>query len=289
MQTIESLNNEFGISSIVRFEAGAGGLTRAVVTSPLAEAHIYMHGAHVTHFQPTGQKPVLFLSEKSVFAAGKAIRGGVPICFPWFGAKQGDPKAPSHGPARISLWTVESVAQLPGGEVKMVFGFENARFCVTVGAALKMALEVRNTQDVAFQFEEALHTYLAVSDARNVQVAGLAGTDYLDKADGFKSKTQGREAFRIEGETNRIYINTASTCVVTDRDWSRRLVVEKSGSNVTVVWNPWTTQTPSLPDFGADEWQRMLCIETANVIPQPLTLPPGQSHTITATVRVVAI
>jgi glucose-6-phosphate 1-epimerase len=286
MQTIEQLNEQFGIAAILRFEPGTGGQPRAVISTPLAEAHVYLQGAHVTHFQPVGQKPVLFLSEKSLFAAGKPIRGGVPICFPWFGPNPGDPKAPSHGTARINVWTVESATELPGGAVKLTLLFEQARFHVTVGAELTMALEVWNATGRAFQFEEALHTYLAVSDVRDVTVAGLAGTDYLDKADGFKPKTQGSEPFRIEGETNRIYVHTCSTCVVTDRAWSRRLVVEKSGSDVTVVWNPWTTQSPSLPDFGGDEWQRMLCIETANVAPQPVTLPPGQSHSITATVRV---
>jgi D-hexose-6-phosphate mutarotase len=156
---------------------------------------------------------------------------------------------------------------------------------VNVGAALGMELRVRNSSGQPIRIEEALHTYLAVSDVRQVSIAGLAGTPYADRVGTPHTETEGAAPIRITGETDRIYMNTRSTCVVDDPGWQRRLVVEKKGSDATVVWNPWIAKAKAMPDFGDDEWPTMLCIETCNVREQAITIAPGQSHTMGAVIR----
>lgn len=286
---LQTLQDRFAIPGAVRFEVGPKGLTRVVVDAPQAEAQVYLHGGHVTHYQPHGERPVLFMSQRSRFAPGTPIRGGVPIVFPWFGPKAGEPSAPMHGFARIAVWGVESATQAADGSVTLVLGFEagdathpswphaySLRYRVVIGETLDLALEVHNRSDAAITFEEALHTYLAVGDVRQISVAGLASSRYIDKTDSLKRKAQESELIRITDETDRVYLGTKATCVVDDPVAGRRLVVDKSGSDATVVWNPWMAKAKAMPDFGDDEWPGMLCIESGNVADHAVTLAPGQ-------------
>jgi glucose-6-phosphate 1-epimerase len=282
----------------VRIEAGRGALRRAVIDTALAKAEIYLLGAHVIHFQPRGQKPVLFMSGKSWFEAGKPIRGGVPICFPWFGPRQDGRQGPGHGFARLQEWELTGAETASDGTVEIGFrlvsneatreqwdGDFEMNYRVRVGAALGLELRVRNTSSRPIRVEEALHTYLAVSDVRQVSIEGLAGTTYSDRVGTPHTETEGAAPIRITAETDRIYMNTRSTCVVHDPGWQRRLVVEKTGSDTTVVWNPWIAKAKAMPDFGDDEWPAMLCIETCNVREHAVTLAPGQSHAMGAVIR----
>jgi glucose-6-phosphate 1-epimerase len=283
----------------IRIEPGQGGLRRLVIGTVEADAEIYLHGAHVTQFQPHGQKPVLFISGKSWFEAGKPIRGGVPICFPWFGPRQDGKHGPAHGFARLLEWDLVGAQETRGGSVELNFRFASntgtrkewdsdfeVNYRITVGTALGMELRVRNTSSQPMRFEEALHTYLAVSDVRQVSVEGLAGTSYSDRVGTPHTETEGAAPIRVAAETDRIYMNTRATCVVRDPGWQRRLVVEKAGSDATVLWNPWIAKAKAMPDFGDDEWPLMLCIETCNVREQAVILAPGQSHVMGATIRV---
>jgi len=294
----QQLQSRYGISDVLRFEAGPHGLLRAKVITPQAQAELYLHGAHVTHYQPRGERPVLFLSAHSWFDAVKPIRGGVPIVFPWFGRLAGDASAPAHGFARLAEWRMESTAQAADGSVTLALRLGEAdathaawpheyelRYRISVGSTLEIALDVKNHGTRTISFEEALHTYLAVSDVRQVLISGLAGTQYLDKTDGARRRTQGTEPIRITNETDRVHLNTKTTCIVDDPAGDRRLVVEKSGSDVTVVWNPWIAKAHAMPDFGDTEWPRMLCIETGNAADHAVTLPPGRVHTMRATIR----
>jgi glucose-6-phosphate 1-epimerase len=291
--------HRFEIPGVAHFESGDGGLVRLAVHSPLADAHIYLHGAHVTHFQPRGAEPVLFMSQKSLFLPGKPIRGGVPVIFPWFGARAGHPEAPAHGFARTSDWQVDSISVDGDNVVTVVLalppghqsgGWEPHDFTlsyrIAIGHSLSMTLEVKNTGSAPFSFEEALHTYLAVGDVRDTATAGLEGAEYLDKTDGMKPKTQAAEPIRITQETDRVYENTRSTCVVEDPKMKRRITVEKSGSQTTVVWNPWIAKAAAMADFGDDEWPGMLCIETANASANTLTVAPGETHAMRAVISV---
>lgn len=287
------------IPGIVSFSTTPGGLTRLDVHSPLATAEIYLHGGHVARFQPAGGTPVLFMSAASHFAAGKPIRGGVPICFPWFGPRAGHPDAPMHGFARTMTWQLESLAQSADGVVNVGLALtaDDAtrahwphefvlRHRIAVGTELRMTLEVENTSAGAFTFEEALHTYFAVADVRAATATGLEGASYLDKTDGFKTKTVGAEPLRFTGETDRLFPNHHGACGIADRPTARRIVIEKSNSATTVVWNPWIAKAAAMADFGDDEWPRMLCIETANAGADAVTLAAGARHAMTAVVRV---
>jgi glucose-6-phosphate 1-epimerase len=269
-----------------------------MVNTPLAGAEIYLHGAHVTHFQPHGQKPVLFMSGKSWFEAGKPIRGGVPICFPWFGPRQDGRSSPVHGFARVQEWEFTGAEQKSDRAVEIGFRFVSnaatrehwdgefeANYRVSVGTALGMELRVVNTFSRPIRIEEALHTYLAVSDVRQVSIEGLVGTAYSDRVGTPHEETEGTAPIRITAETDRIYRNTQANCVVDDPGLKRRLVVQKTGSDNTVVWNPWIAKAKAMPDFGDDEWPAMLCIETCNVREHAVTIAPGQSHAMGAVIR----
>lgn len=296
MQTLDSLKKSFGTSSDrVRFEAGQGGLTRAILTSPTSEAHVYLHGAHVTHFARPGQHPLLFLSNKSLFQRDKAIRGGIPICFPWFGPRAGHPDAPMHGFARLTEWTVES-ADATGNAASITLGLRDsdetrklwphpfaARYTVTAGETLALELAVTNTGKAEFSFEEALHSYFAVGDVKGVTVEGLGGVDYVDKTDAMATKTQGGKPIRIVEETDRVYLNTTSACTIVDPGLRRRITVAKENSEATVLWNPWIAKAKAMADFGDDEWPKMLCVETCNVGVTAVTLAAGATHVMRAT------
>ncbi len=286
------------LPNTVRMDAGRGGLQRVLVETPAAEAEVYLHGAHVTQFQPRGQKPVLFMSEKSSFEPGKPIRGGVPIIFPWFGARQDGRPGPAHGFARLMQWELTGADEGASGDIDIhlrLLSNESTRkewdgdfeldYTVRVGAMLSLKLDVRNASEREMRIEEALHTYLAVSDVKMVGIEGLAGVTYADRVGTPRTETEGPKPIRITAETDRIYLNTQSTCIVDDPGWKRRLIVEKTGSNTTVVWNPWIAKAKAMADFGDDEWPGMLCIETCNVREFGVTLAPGESHTMGAVIR----
>ena len=281
------------------FENGPGGLVQLIVTTALAQARIFLHGAHVADFQPAGEKPVLFMSAESVFARGRAIRGGVPVIFPWFGPRADDATSPAHGFARTKDWKLESLSEKSTGEIIAVFSLAAdeetralwphefaIRYEVTIGASLEMALEVTNTGMSPFTFEDALHTYFSVSDVHQVEVHGLEGAEYIDKTDEQKRKHHDAGPIRFTSETDRVFLNTETTCTLVDEKLGRRVVVEKSGSATTVVWNPWIKKSASLPDFGDNEWPGMCCIETANAADNALTLAPGGTHRTVARVAV---
>jgi D-hexose-6-phosphate mutarotase len=289
----------FAIPGAATFVETSGGLTALDLATDTARARIYLQGAHVAEWKPGHSDPVLFMSGRSHFAPGKAIRGGVPVCFPWFANRAGVTGAPAHGFARTTEWSVESLHQTPNGEIDVAFDLSDtpasrehwpyafaARYRVRIGLTLSMTLEVENTGAGAFSFEEALHTYFRVSDVGQVEVGGLENTEFIDKVDAFSRKRLGSEPLRFSSETDRVFVKTASTCVLRDPGLRREIVVEKSGSATTVVWNPWSAKAKAMADFGDDEWPGMLCIETANTGENSITLPGGQKHTMTATVFV---
>lgn len=296
--TADDLQHRFGIPAAARFETGPGGLVRLRLATPVAEAEVYLHGGHVTHYQPRGSGPVLFASAQSRFDAKAAIRGGVPVIFPWFGPRADDASAPMHGFARTAEWDVGSVARQADGGVVVVLRLDASdatrsawphpfvlRHRITVGAALDLALVVDNPSAEPLVFEEALHTYLAVGDVREVSVTGLGGTTYIDKTDGMRRKPQGGEPLRLTGETDSVYLGTRAACVVDDPAGGRRLVVDKAGSETTVVWNPWAAKAHAMADLGGEEWLRMLCVEPANAADNRVTLPPGARHEMRAVIR----
>ena len=299
--TVTELRNRFTAAPVQCLE-GEGGLPCLKINTDLAQATIYLQGAHVTHFQPRGQKPVLFMSSSSYFAADMPLRGGVPVCFPWFGPRTDGQPGPGHGFARSQPWDVTQLSIAGDGAVDVILRLNPTEFSRSLWPAefsleyriritheLRMMLTVANLASEALTIQEALHTYFVVGDIHRTSVTGLAGVSYLDKVDGAKRKVQGPTPITFTAETDRVYQNTQSTCIIHDPTLGRKITIAKSGSNATVVWNPWIAKSKSMPDFGDEEWPGMLCVETANVADNALTLAPNASHTMEATISAVPL
>ncbi len=266
---------------------GHGSLPKINVQSPSSSAEIYLHGAHITGFQKNGEPPLLFMSRLSRFAPTEAIRGGVPICFPWFGRREGDV---AHGFARVTEWNLTQTSATAEGAVTLKFRLPTppdraawnhlrAEFIVTVSD--KLAMELIATNDPAggaVEMENCLHTYFAVGDIGGVGIRGLKGTRFLDKTDRDAEKPETHEALPIVAETNRIYHDTPGPIEIVDTEFRRIIRIAKSGSADAVVWNPWTTQLMS--DFDPAEHARMVCVESGNVARNKIALAPGKASTL---------
>ena len=266
---------------------GHGGLSLVKIRTPWSAAEIYLHGAHVAGFQKNGEPPLIFMSAKSYFAAGKAIRGGVPICFPWFGNRDGEL---AHGFARFTAWELVHTAATPDGTVTVRFALPElpgreawkslrTEFVVTVGETLTMELVATNEScDETFAIENCLHTYFQVGDIHAVSLTGLEGAAFDDFAFGANGVRRPgiSTPLAITQETNRVYPDNAGVVEIHDENLKRTIRVEKVNSQSTVVWNPWTTQ--KLPDdFDPAEHKNMVCVESGNVKQNKISLAPGKT------------
>ena len=297
MTSVSEWNERFGIPGVAEVVAGQGGLALVRVTTEAASAEIYLHGAQVTSWRPSGADEVLFVSKQSLFVDGKAIRGGIPICFPWFRGKADDPKAPTHGVVRTKEWELTGIEQ-DGNAVTVTLATENdeagrrwwphefrVEYRVRVGKELSLALTVVNTGGSGMRFEEALHTYHRVGDAEQVRVKGLDGTAYLDNMDGNREKRQAGEVV-FTAQTDNAYLDTTEPLEVVDPVLRRRIRTEKGNSRTTVVWNPWREGAKTLADFGDEEWRVMACVEASNIIAYAVELGEGEKHPMTAVLSV---
>ena len=291
--TLADLDRQFAIPGIATVSAGRGGLPRVVISSPHADAEMYLHGGHVTSWTATGSRDALYCSLNTIWQDGRAIRGGVPVCFPWFGDKADNPSAPAHGFVRTKAWGLQCVEHV-GDDVAVSMFTESTedtrkwwRFdfrlvCrATFGEQFKLELIVTNTDSEPFSFEEALHAYFAVGDVEAATVRGLDGTRYIDKVDRFAEKIQSGD-IRISSETDRIYINTQHDLELIDHAAARRLMIRKENSATTVVWNPWADKSAAMTDLGPGQWKNFLCVETANIGASSVHVGPGESHTMAA-------
>jgi len=274
----------------VTFLDGQGELPMLEITTRWSTAEIYLLGAQVTRFKKKDEAPLLFLSQCSRFAEGQPIRGGIPVVFPWFGPREG---LGQHGFARVKPWEIKEVIPAPDGSVSVRFrlphGAEaaafppfNADYVVTVNESLTLQLIVANeAKDAEFTFENCLHTYFEVADVTAISIHGLKGVTYLDKVASFMEKTETSDALRIASEVDRIYQNTTGTVEIHDPRIGRRIRVEKQCSASTVVWNPWIAKSRQMPDFGDEEYEHMICVESGNVASNSISLPPGGRSTLT--------
>jgi D-hexose-6-phosphate mutarotase len=259
----------------------------------LATASISLQGGQLMTWQPrSALHPVVGITGRARLAAGKSLRGGIPVCWPWFGPHDRHPEWPSHGYARTATWDVVGTKLLDDGAVRLSLQLAAdaaaqspwripARLSIemTVGRSLKVALTTANEGDQPLRIGEALHTYLHVGDVEQTEVLGLEDCDYVDKVQaGKRSRQQG--ALRFSGETDSVYLDTASDCVVVDHQLKRRIRIVKSGSQSTVVWNPWREKASRMEDVGADGWQTFLCVESANALDNCVTRPPQGVHTL---------
>ncbi|GAO36934.1 aldose epimerase [Sulfuricella sp. T08] len=298
---LTALNSRFAIPGHVQFKEGPGGLIVAEIANSLAESTIALQGAHVMTWLPRAQEPVLWLSRFGKFAPGKSIRGGVPICWPWFGPHAEDAKLPGHGFARTVMWEVLETRVQPDGATFISFGLietdatraqwphsSSAQLRVTVGAELKVELATRNTGSSPFQIGEALHTYFHISDVADMEIKGLEGCTYLDKVGGTTSKTQ-QGAIVIESEVDRVYLDTEVDCLIEDRGLKRQIRISTRGSHSTVVWNPWIEKAEKMGDFGPEGYRGMVCVESANAVNNVVTVLPGAEHILQAVISVEAL
>jgi glucose-6-phosphate 1-epimerase len=250
-------------------------------------------GAHVLAWTPREQVPVLWVSPLATFAPGVAVRGGIPVILPWFGTGPGGDRRPAHGFARTAAWqrtgVVDDVAATGRLEVRHRLtsdGVASAPFTADLVSEftpehLRVGLTVTNTGIADFSYEEALHTYLAVSDIARISLDGLDGCTYLDKVGGGEQVQAG--PVRFTGETDRIYSHSGGV-VVNDPDWSRKILVTKEGSAATVVWNPGATRGAGLADV-AQNWAGFVCVEAGNIGERTITIPPSGTHTLTQTLE----
>ena len=294
---LKELNRRLGIPGIASVCEGNGGLLRVAITSPLAHGEVYLHGAHVTSWRPAGAEEVLFLSSKSRWQDGQAIRGGIPICFPWFRGKADDPHAPAHGFVRTRSWQLDSIVE-DGSGVAITMLMESdeqtrkwwqAEFRlahrITFGSELKLELTCVNIGKTPLRFEEALHTYNRVADVATARLRGLDGTHFLDNTDSNKEKTQLGDVI-IASQMDNAFVNTQSAVDLVDPLLRRRIRLQKENSSTTVVWNPRQDGAAKLQDLGKGEWNRFLCVEASNIMGAAVMLAPAQEHTISAVLSV---
>jgi len=302
-QTLEQLNEHFGIAKTLEFHENEHGLISGSIKTATCTAEFYLQGAHLTKWQPTGHSPVLFLSEKSSFIPGKAIRGGVPVIFPWFGDRTKTTisariDGPAHGFARTTTFQLTS-AILSGDDLQLILtlspdvvsqelGFDEflVTYKITVGNELELEFIVENHSKNSLQFEEAFHSYFAVGDVRRSTLKGLSRTEFIDKTDGFKRKRQKDDTLSFTAVVDRPYLDTEAQIDLSDPVLKRMISVDKLNSNTTVVWNPWSELTAKMGDMQTDAWQNMLCIETANCADDSVVLAAGKQHTMHARVVV---
>jgi glucose-6-phosphate 1-epimerase len=298
--TIDELNGRFGIAGIAQVLSGNGGLAKLRITAGAASAEIYLHGAQVTSWLPAGAEEVLFLSRQSRWKNGSAIRGGIPICFPWFRGKRDNAQAPAHGFVRTRAWELDSVSEQADGAVTATFstGSDDSTrqwwphefrltHRITAGRTLGLTLTAANAGATAFSFEEALHTYFRVGDAGRVHVRGLDQVRYLDNTDANRAKVQSGDVL-FAAATDNAYLDAHGPAGLIDPALRRTLSTEKDNSATTVVWNPWQQGAAALSDLGDEEWREMACVEACNILNAAITLAPGERHTMGATLAVSA-
>lgn len=290
-------DRRFEIPGTARIVEGNGGLAKVLISLDGVAGEMYLHGAHVTAWKPRDGEEVLFVSSQSHWQDGRAIRGGVPICFPWFGNRAENPQAPAHGFVRTKAWQIESISRAGNAVTVSMFteSDESTRkwwpadfrlvHRATFGPELSLELVATNTGKTPLRLEEALHTYHHVGNIEQTRVGGLDTVHYLDKTDSNQDKVQQGE-IAIVSETDRVYLNTAHPIELEDPVLRRRTRVTKENSRTTVVWNPGAEKAHFLSDFGDDEWRQMICIETSNVANFAVELAPGQQHKMAAHVKV---
>jgi len=293
----QMLNQHVFYSNNIEFKT-LGNLAVAEISNDHSVALIALQGGHILTFRPREQEEVLWLSEAARFEAGKSIRGGVPVCWPWFGPHATDPNKPTHGFARTVLWKFLKIKTLDLGETQLTLELENTpatqaqwpepsqlQMVITLGTQLWIELITRNLGDKPFTIGEALHTYFQVSDVTQIRIHGLENCQYIDKVDNSQHKTQ-TGPVTISGETDRVYLNTPSDCIIEDPGLARRIRIAKQGSQSAVIWNPWIEKANKMGDLGHEGYLKMLCVETANAIDNVVTVAPGEEHRLKTVISV---
>jgi len=301
MTEVTILNRQWGIKNQLIFDTTHSGLIIANINNSHASASIALQGAQLMAWRPAGEKSPIWLSPDTTLAPGKSIRGGVPICWPWFGAHQTQADFPAHGFARTVQWQVIDTKQLPNGDTQITLQLDadnipqqlwphatTAQCQVTIGKTLEIALTTFNNSQDDITISEALHTYFAVSDVRNISISGLDGCQYLDKVAAMQQKEQSGD-ITFASEVDRVYIDTEADCVIRDPALSRQVRIGKTGSRSTVVWNPWIEKSLQMGDMREDGYLKMVCVESANAANNQVTIAAGEQHQLTVSYQLESI
>lgn len=271
------------------------------IQHPKASALIALQGAQVLEYTPAGAEPVIWLSETAGFKGGQSVRGGIPVCWPWFGdlkrnpaevqrSVQGDP-ALAHGWVRNQPWLLEHTSiDADAARIRLRYPTPlglgspwaaqvSLTLDILVGAELNLQLTTVNWSDAPITYSQALHSYFAVSQIDKVQVLDLDQCRYIDTLQQWRECADA-DPLAIRQETDRIYLDTPATIRLLDLGWQRIIHINSDTSRSAVVWNPWIEKSARLSHFADDAWQRMLCIETARVLDDCVTLPPGEQDTL---------
>jgi len=291
-------NETFGITGQIEFIQGQGGMPVVMIENKLAQASIALQGAHLLSFQVNGEAPLIWMSEDAVYAPAKSLRGGIPICWPWFGPHATDESMPAHGCARTNNWKPIASKANDDGSTRVSFELIqteaskavcshplNVQLHVTVGTRLHLVLETTNLGDAPFTLGQALHTYFQVGDVSKASVEGFDGLEYIDKVksggDYGEHKIQ-QGPITISSEVDRIYLNSGKCCEIIDPILQRKIIIACEGSASTVVWNPWIDIATRMGDLGPDGYLNMLCVETTNAADDVIELAAGATHRLVA-------
>ncbi|MFZ0468224.1 MAG: D-hexose-6-phosphate mutarotase [Thiogranum sp.] len=288
---IDQLNNDHAIAGQLEFVEGKGGFPLARIDNGKARALVSVYAGQVLSYQPANQAhDLLFLSDAAYFQAGKAIKGGIPVCWPWFGPDPEDRGRAAHGFVRNRPWTVRATETLADGDARITLGLVDnpetrdiwpeafdLSLEVTIGVGLRVELHTRNTGDQPFAITQALHSYFNVGAIGQVQVLGLEESDYLDKAaDGSRNTQAGAVCF--DQEVDRIYLDVQPGLIIDDAAFGRRISITSTGSHTAVVWNPWADISANMGDLRDDDYQRFVCVETANAATDTIEVRPGEGY-----------
>jgi len=254
-----------------------------------AEAKITLQGAHIFHFKPIKKEPILWLSNLAQFKIGKAIRGGIPICFPWFGKHKLDPSLAQHGFARTSIWklvlseelednTTHIILELTSNlETKKIWNYDfTLHLAVTIGEKLDIEMSVTNRDKKAFEISTALHSYFNISDIENILIEGVEGCRYFDALS--KKEELQNEKLNFTEEVDRVYFNISKNIDLVDKN--RTIKLEQEGSNSLVIWNPWLEKSKTMSDMEDEGYKTMVCLETANALEDSQIVGVGESHVL---------
>jgi glucose-6-phosphate 1-epimerase len=298
---LAQLDREYGIPGQLQFTAGTGDCPFIEITNAQARAVISIYGGQVLAFQPqSAAHDLMFVSKNAYYQAGKAIKGGVPVCWPWFGPDPAGQGRPSHGFARNRLWQVMSTEALPDGATKVTLGFSDTddtralwpyafelAIEITVGRVLTLALVSRNRSDRSFDITQALHTYFTIGDITQTTVSGLEGTTYIDKTDESAVKPQ-VGAVAIASEVDRVYQGVPSELVIHDGALNRRIRITAIGNQTAVVWNPWSEISVKMADLEDHDYTRFICVETTNAADDVITVPAQGDYRLMVTYAIEA-
>jgi glucose-6-phosphate 1-epimerase len=278
----------------VRLVKDDNGLDYLEIENQYATAKLALQGAHVMHWQPkSSNEPVLWLSSNARYMPGRSIRGGVPVCWPWFGAHPTDSSYCPHGFARVVPWELKESSRLKNGTTRLLLEMTQTDLAkrqlsypyvftleITVGNSLRMEMTTTNLANHPFMIGEAFHTYFNVSDVANTKITGLENVVYSDKVAGYVRNVQ-HGALKFDGEFDRVYLSSGEDCVIHDSGFNRAIHVAKSGSNTTVIWTPGAEKAAQMGDMGtSEEWRKMLCVESANAMENSVTIFPNETHTM---------